>query len=523
VTRLLVVSPDNNWNEYLRYELGAGGMETFDAPTCKAAVSEVSDNPAGYFAGVLIDSGPSPGRTQAEAALEATDLLTDLRQEKKSNTPILLWSRYPAERLSRIASRFEHTSLLADDTFNTIKAALAAAAGGSNRKPGFARVELDVGDASLRVRVMIDGKGVIAETSRPSIARPKLKELEEKFSRWALWQRDGRQEPRYTDYWPITFREAGQQLADELDYHQLRNAIAECVQQVDELGKVHFRFSLLASDADAAHPYAHVPFELLYDTAKKEFIRSLAPVARRICLKDTTVTATPLASAQKFTGPLLFIKSDAHGSCVIPGTRFNGDPELVLPQLTWLDAEFAGAAAGRAEAEKRRPRPDLLELTAGTDAISLLEQALSRRSTDASGPQSVHFAGHSVQADDGSVYLILPGGTPGLLAPLAISDFATLARGASVQLVLLSSCQSSSPDAVFRLAQVGIPAVIGFRWEVEDTEAAYFTGQLHKLLADSTPLARAFHMALCAVRRKYPQTPTFASPMLVVQNEEWTV
>ena len=106
--------------------------------------------------------------------------------------------------------------------------------------------------------------------------------------------------------------------------------------------------------------------------------------------------------------------------------------------------------------------------------------------------------------------------------PLPIRDFAGWARDAGVQLVLLSSCESSTPEAVFRLAQAGIPAAIGFRWEVDDEEAAYFTGQLHELLAAGQSLARAFHAALCAVRKEYQGTPTFASPMLVVQNDEWT-
>jgi hypothetical protein len=522
MTRLLVVSSDNSWNEYLLYELGAGGIEILGAHTCDEALSKVRGNPADYFGGVLIDSGPRPGRTQDEAALEAADLLTALRQETKTTTPILLWSRYPVERLSRIAKRFNHISLLSDDTLTTINAALAAASGMSDEKPRFAKIELEIGAASLRMLVTVEGKGTIAEMSRPSTRRPKLNGLEEKFRTWALWQRDSGQPPRYTDYWAETFRDAGQQLADELDYNELRNAITDCIKHVDELKKVHFRFSLLAADADAEHPYVHVPFELLYDTVKKDFVRSLAPVARRICLKPASVTSTPLVSTQTFTGPFLFVKSDAHGSFVMPGTRFGGNPELILSPLESLDEEFSGARSGRADAKPSLNPPILLELTSGAHAIEALQGALGR-SPEVPEIQIVHFAGHSVQADDGSVYLILPGGNPGQLVPLAMRAFAAWARGAGVQLVLLSSCQSSSPDAVFRLAQAGIPAVIGFRWEVDDKEAAYFTGRLHKILANSTPLARAFHAAICAVQTLYPGTPTFASPMLVVQNEEWTI
>jgi hypothetical protein len=75
---------------------------------------------------------------------------------------------------------------------------------------------------------------------------------------------------------------------------------------------------------------------------------------------------------------------------------------------------------------------------------------------------------------------------------------------------------------VFRLSQAGIPAVIGFRWEVNDAEAAFFTGQVHKKLAEGVSLARAFHGAVSAARDEHPDSPTFVSPMLVVQDDEWT-
>jgi hypothetical protein len=520
MNRLLVVSSDIAWNEYLQVGLGREGIEILGAPNGQAAKStmeKMKDKP-GYFGGVLIDTAPNPGRTQDEAALDVIDLLNDLRNANK-DTPILLWSRYPAERLSRIAKSFGPTAVLADDTFETIKAALAIAAGGSGQKPRFARVELEIGDPTVRVLVTIDGKGVITEMNGLAAGRL-LKRLEQTFKKWPLWQRTDPQSPRYTDDWPRIFQEAGEDVAEEIRYSadELRTAIEQCIKDVDDLKRVHFRFNLLVPDADSPHPYVHVPFELLYDTAKKDFVRSLAPVARRICLKPGTMTATPLVGAQAFKGPLLFIKSDAHGSCVMPGTRFGGNSKLILPRLKWLDQEFDGAKTARPQSP-----PASLALSAGTDAAVALQDALRPPSPDVAGPQIVHFAGHSVQADDGSVYLILPGNQPGQLKLLAIGEFARWARSAGVQLVLLSSCQSSTPDAVFRLAQAGIPAAIGFRWEVEDKEAAYFTGQLHEMLASAEPLARAFHAALCAVRTEYPLTPTFASPMLVAQNEEWTV
>ena len=411
MTRLLVVSSDSRWSYYIQRGLGGTeGSEVALMDTCATALDELHHRPAGYFGAILVDGGASVGRTQEELESEIDTFLANLRAKKNGENgearaecrvPVLLWSSYQAEGLSRIASRFESTLLLANDTYETIGAALSAVTAKSGKKAEYACVELEIGSASLRVSVSVDGKGVIAQISRDSAWRPKLKNLEEKFKTWALWQRNEGQVPRYTDNWGMTFKEAGQELADELNYEQLGKAISECLQDVGELRKVHFRFSLMASDVDATFPYVNVPFELLYDTNKREFVRSLAPVARRIGLKEVHRTATPLAGTRTFSGRLLFIKSNAHGLLEIPGTLFGGKPQLVLPELESLDEEFDKIVRARVGMTT-----DPLNLEAGVDCMGALERAL--QSAAGCVPEIVHFSGHSVQADDGSVYLILP-------------------------------------------------------------------------------------------------------------------
>jgi CHAT domain len=523
MTRLLVVSSDSRWRFYLEHGLGtATGIEVASIDDCATALHELQGKSADHFGAILVDGAAPTGRSQDEVEHEIDSFVTRLRGAKKGesgktevacNLPVLLWSSYPTEGLSRIAGRFESTRLLANDAYETIGAALTAVTAKSGKGAEYASVELEIGPASLSVLASVDGKGVIAQISHTSAWRPDLEDLEEKFRTWALWQRNEGQQPRYTDYWSATFKEAGQRLADKLDYEQIRGAISECLEHVNELHKIHFRFSLLASEVDATFPYVNVPFELLYDTVKKDFIRSLAPVARRLRLKADQRTGIPLPGTRTFSQHLLFVKSNAHGSCEIPGTLFGGKQQLVLPPLDTLDREFEDVQRTRTSTAVEK-----LELEAGADCMQALQDKLQSHVN----PEVVHFSGHSVRADDGSVYLILPGKNPGELRPLAVSDFAVWARQAQVELVLLSSCLSSTPDSVFRLAQVGIPAVVGFRWEVEENEAAYFTGHLHRELAKKAPLARAFHAAISAVRRDFPGSPTFASPMLVVQNDEWT-
>ena len=532
MTCLLVVSPDNSWNEGLGIELGSIGVQTLGTRTGKEAVAELG-NKKGDFDGVLIGAMPIPGQSETEAALEVADLLAAVRQGEQE-IPILLWAPYPIEPLSRIVSRYKGTAILSRDTAKSITETLRGlaapvrpadqSASMTNELPA-GKVELEIGAASIRIVVTAAGKGVITEMSRAWTGRKKLARMEQKFLKWELRRRNGTELPRYADDWDLTFQETGENLADELAYsaEELRKGIAECLNHVGTWDNIHFRFSLLTDSPDVFHPFVHVPFELLYDTPKNDFIRYLAPVARRICLHVDLLTATPLASAQSLSGPVLFVKSDAHGAHVLPGTLFSGRSKLVLAKLAALDAEFEGMKSARAEAKTGGPPRDPLALTAGQDCVTLLREAMLSPVGQTPQPQILHFAGHSVRADDGTVFLILPGDAPGRLAPLPIGEFAGWARHSKLRLVLLSSCQSSSPDSVFRLAQAGIPAVIGFRWEVDDQEAAFFTQSLHRNLAKQVSLGRAFHRAVSETRTKYPKSPTFASPMLVAQDEEWAV
>jgi hypothetical protein len=522
---LLVVSPDAKWIEYLQLGLDALGIEVVGAPGARSAdksVVALGSDPQSPFAGVLISALAAPGQAPNDALLEAADVLAALRQANKS-VPILLWSPYPSERLASIASRFDGTVMLTNDAPDALKARLAGTSPGTGVPPRAARVELQIGATNMSAEVSLDGKPVSVPgipSSRDWSGRYKLKQLEEQFATWAPLQHDG-SEPRYTDNWLQTLRMAGEDISHETDYtgQALSDAINLCLDalQVKTLDSVHFRFNLLSPGPDAPNPFVHVPFEMLYDPNKKNFVRSLAPVARRVCLSSASRTARVLANRTPLIGHVLFVKSDAHG-----GYDFSGPSGArMFGRLGALKAEFDAVAKSRTDGGLAPPEE--LALTVGGTALTQLQQRLIAAPSDRTPAlQIIHYAGHSIRADDDATYLILPGAVSGEVLPLRMSEFAAWGGKAGVQLVILSSCESSGPEAVFRLSQAGIPAVIGFRWEVNDTEAAFFTGQVHKGLAEKVPLARAFHAAVSAVRNHHPDSPTFVSPMLVVQEEEWT-
>jgi len=525
MTHLLVVSPDAQWIEYLQIGLEPLGIDVVGAPGTRSAeqsVMALRRDDQFPFAGVLISALAAPGQAQSDALLETADVLAALRQASK-NVPIFLWSPYPAERLASIASRFANTLMLTSDEPEVLKASLAVAAPDTGIAPLAAKVELQIGAGNIRIEVALDGKPVGTPVSRDWSGRPKLKQLEEKFAKWTPLQRDG-SSARYTDNWLDVLREAGEDISFETDYtgEALSRALSDCLEKVKTYDLIHFRFNLLSAGLDAPNPFVHVPFELLYDTKRKNFVCALAPVARRVCLSWDSRIATALPNTKPLTGHTLFVKSDAHGSYESAGPSFRGKRKLSLKPLEALDYEFDAVEKSRIDAG--RAPPELLALTVGGSASTLLQHRLAAApSAAAPALQIIHYAGHSTQADDGTTYLILPGTVEGELMFLRMSEFAGWGRKAGVQLVILSSCESSAPEAVFRLSQAGIPAAIGFRWEVNDTEAAFFTGHVHKALAGGVPLARAFHIAVSAVRAEYEGSPTFASPMLAVQDDEWTI
>jgi hypothetical protein len=137
VTRLLVVSPDAKWIEYLQLGLAALGIEVVGAPGGRSAdksVAALGSDPQSPFAGVLISALAAPGQNQSDALLEAADVLDALRRTSNS-VPVLLWSPYPSERLASIASRPPGAVMLTNDTPRRSRQASPA----HRRTPAFRR------------------------------------------------------------------------------------------------------------------------------------------------------------------------------------------------------------------------------------------------------------------------------------------------------------------------------------------------------------------------------------------------
>lgn len=131
----------------------------------------------------------------------------------------------------------------------------------------------------------------------------------------------------------------------------------------------------------------------------------------------------------------------------------------------------------------------------------------------------VHYAGHSIfdeKSEKGRGYVFFPAqGTD--VQGVSVGVFSSWLRDAHTRFVYLSSCQSSEAGFIFEIARAGIPAILGFRWEVEDDGAAAHSKIFYKhLLGARRQLEHAFFKTRCELHQADEQNPTWASPMLIV-------
>jgi hypothetical protein len=127
----------------------------------------------------------------------------------------------------------------------------------------------------------------------------------------------------------------------------------------------------------------------------------------------------------------------------------------------------------------------------------------------------VHYAGHSYYHEEKNRACVFFQEDDHHVKPLTITHFANQLR--SARLVFLSSCQSASEGFVFELAESGVPAIIGFRWPIEDSLAVGFAQCFYEHLFKSMSVEEAFFMARCQMHDKQKKRKVWASPVLIEQ------
>jgi hypothetical protein len=506
--RMLLIGSDAAWLQATQLALEDKGIQTVACRDDTAALCALTDESANALSAAII-LGYHVGSVQTAAMASegygARDLAIELRA-KRRNLPILFVAPQRIDLLQRYANGTDGVKIIERESSDAIRDALGGGPAPSGAKQPWAQVDISIEVEAVKVQVLLANGEKLIDQPVPSDLRPFLEDWQNEFAPWKLYKYDS-SGPRLNDGWPARLFLVGDRLHQYLANDPQRTAIETCLQRVHDMDDIHFRFVTNHST------FPDVPFEAMRDRSRAMFIRERSPLARRIALgpSESNVSAAAAVGA-KLTGRVLLIKSDAGtGTLRVGHHRFNGQENRSFRRLPNLDTELA--SVGEIRDDHGCEPPEICALQTGGDNVALVTDKLRQGPWDI-----VHYCGHSVRTDDDEVYLVLPGDAAGKLVGMSMADFALAARQGGVSLVILSSCEGASPRGVFRLAQEGVPAAIGFRWEVMSGDAAKFSACLHEKLAGSMPLGRAYHEA---VHKLTSDSPAFLSAMLVVQQDGW--
>ncbi len=126
----------------------------------------------------------------------------------------------------------------------------------------------------------------------------------------------------------------------------------------------------------------------------------------------------------------------------------------------------------------------------------------------------VHYAGHSYFDEAGQTgYVFFPGAQE--IEKVTLEKFSEWLL--YTRFIYFSSCDSSAEDFVFELADRQVPAILGFRWDIEDSLAAKYAKFFYEHLFKEESLEIAFLRARQKMHECDPHKPMWAAPMLIMQ------
>jgi hypothetical protein len=147
--------------------------------------------------------------------------------------------------------------------------------------------------------------------------------------------------------------------------------------------------------------------------------------------------------------------------------------------------------------------------------INELERALSRRTWDL-----IHYAGHCFgepQDLGGRVYLVFGPGREGVVEADMFARWVRKSR-----FLFLSTCQSAGAHFVLQMVKQTVPAIVGYRWTVDDLHARLFARQFYASLFSDRATNRYIEYAFLHAKRALHESrlpaPAWAAPMLVMQS-----
>jgi len=380
-------------------------------------------------------------------------------------------------------------------------------------------VELDIDARLSKVRVFDDAGKQLHEKEDFVRDPSSLRGYAQTFRNWKMFrvvEEGDRRESRPIYGWRDYLAAVGYTIYDKLIVGGLGDAYLSDLQARPEgLNRLHFRFHV-ADDLFA------VPFEALYDFNTNKFLRIYSPVARRLKYRGVRPENEKPSDMHNGALRILFVLAQVEGSL-----RLADEHGETVAESHWFEP-LANLANERDYFASLRQRARWLhgdlqvDLFTGGGPGEAFHTALEER-LRTNRYSFVHFAGHSYCTADGRTFLVLPGEEEDRLVGLSIGAFARWVGKAGARFVYLSSCRGSSSDSVRELVEHGIPHVLGFRWEVEDDQAASFASHFYgELLDRDQSFAKAYRNACVNLHDRPGSTsPIWVSPLLIMQTAKW--
>ncbi|KPK54488.1 MAG: hypothetical protein AMS22_05755 [Thiotrichales bacterium SG8_50] len=302
--------------------------------------------------------------------------------------------------------------------------------------------------------------------------------------------------------WEGHLAEIGETLGEQIfqKNYEFTKRFRECLGAVQNKKNVNIRF-VVEKDV---HP---VTLEALKEAGERFWMLE-APVYRRV----TEYTDRPALFQDDETkaGPIncLIIKSEV-GDVIVPKLGARLKPLKNVP----LEAASLSRFLEKPENRERFRvgHVEVLDAINGeTVSVDQVRQKLKERKW-----HIVHYAGHSYyDAKENKGYVFFPG-IP--VISITAAEFSQWLNESGVRFLYLSSCHSSEADFVFELAHRLVPAVLGFRWDLDDVRAAEFTSCFYRHLFEAKSLERAFLETRRDMHDAHSEDPIWAAPILVVQ------
>jgi len=223
-------------------------------------------------------------------------------------------------------------------------------------------------------------------------------------------------------------------------------------------------------------------------------------------------------------GVELTIKDPATGAVLFPGLKAAAFEARDVAKALRASAAYPGSSIAMEKEVATGlevPAVRLLDFKEGDDVLARFGEALK------AGPwHLVHFVGH------GRTVPRADGAGPGQRGELILCakdrvtiDFETLAlqlKERDTRLMFLSACQTGQGAFLSSAAYHMVPAIIGYRWPIQDARArefarVFYDALLHPDRPTRHSVERAFVAARASVYESFPAECSWASPALLHQ------